>query len=64
MLYEVITKLVEFAKTIIDRNRLPKSRYEFQMLLGVAERLRGELVAAGHPVRVYVPFGERWFAFV
>ena len=33
------------------------------MLLGVAEKLRGELVGEGHPLRVYVPFGEEWFAY-
>jgi proline dehydrogenase len=33
------------------------------MLLGVAGRLREELVARGHPLRVYVPFGELWYAY-
>lgn len=33
------------------------------MLLGVAEELRGILVAEGHPLRVYVPFGEQWYAY-
>lgn len=37
--------------------------YEFQMLLGVAERLRDTLVAEGHPLRVYVPFGPEWYAY-
>ena len=40
-----------------------KSRYEYQMLLGVAGPLRRELVAEGYPLRVYVPFGERWHAY-
>jgi len=25
--------------------------------------MRRELVAAGFPLRVYVPFGERWYAY-
>jgi proline dehydrogenase len=33
------------------------------MLLGVAERRRDRLVAAGHPMRVYVPFGREWYAY-
>lgn len=37
--------------------------YELQMLLGVREQRRDELVAAGHRLRVYVPFGERWYAY-
>ena len=37
--------------------------YEFQMLLGVRERRASELVAAGHRLRVYVPFGEHWYQY-
>jgi len=36
---------------------------EFQMLLGVREDRAHELVAAGHLVRVYVPFGEYWYGY-
>jgi len=36
---------------------------EFQMLLGVREQRGTELVAAGHRLRVYVPFGEHWYAY-
>jgi proline dehydrogenase len=42
---------------------LDTSRYEFQMLLGVDEMLRDILVKAGHPLRVYVPFGRRWYEY-
>jgi proline dehydrogenase len=36
---------------------------EQQMLLGVREALRGELRAEGRPVRVYVPYGARWYEY-
>ncbi|HLY94502.1 MAG TPA: proline dehydrogenase family protein [Gaiellaceae bacterium] len=36
---------------------------EFQMLLGVREQRGSELVAAGHRLRVYVPFGEQWYRY-
>lgn len=55
--------LIEFAEQYIEQHAVDRSRYEFQMLLGVAENLRASLVAKGHPLRVYVPFGERWFAY-
>ena len=55
--------LVEHALGVIERLGVDTSRYEFQMLLGVAGTLRGRLVAEGHPLRVYVPFGERWHAY-
>jgi proline dehydrogenase len=38
-------------------------RTEHQMLLGVRERMRDELVAAGRPLRVYVPYGPRWYEY-
>jgi proline dehydrogenase len=43
--------------------RLQPSGYEFQMLLGVREQRANELVAAGHRLRVYVPFGEHWYQY-
>jgi proline dehydrogenase len=33
------------------------------MLLGVRERRASELVAAGHRLRIYVPYGERWYEY-
>jgi proline dehydrogenase len=41
---------------------LPPS-YELQMLLGVREERASQLVRDGHPLRVYVPFGEQWYAY-
>ncbi len=38
-------------------------RYEFQMLLGVREHRASELVADGHPLRVYVPYGVQWYEY-
>lgn len=55
--------LVEHARETIRNQNIDKDRYEFQMLLGVAEHLRKELVEEGHPLRVYVPFGELWFKY-
>jgi len=55
--------LVEHAERTLLSMNVDRSRYEFQMLLGVAGTLRDRLVAAGHPLRVYVPFGERWHAY-
>jgi proline dehydrogenase len=43
--------------------KLDRGDYEFQMLLGVREERAAELVAAGHRLRVYVPFGEHWYQY-
>ena len=42
---------------------LPPDRYEFQMLLGVRADRADELVAAGHRLRVYVPYGTHWYEY-
>jgi len=55
--------LVEHAERTIERMHIDKTRYEFQMLLGVAGTMRKRLIDKGHPLRVYVPFGERWHAY-
>jgi proline dehydrogenase len=48
---------------IIRELKLPPTAYEFQMLLGVDEQLRDIIHAAGHHLRVYIPFGRDWYAY-
>jgi proline dehydrogenase len=55
--------LVCAALDLIDQHQLPKDRYEFQMLLGVDEQLRRILLAGGHRVRIYVPYGSDWYPY-
>jgi proline dehydrogenase len=47
----------------VQRYGLTREQYEFQMLLGVDENLRRILIGGGHRLRVYVPFGEKWYAY-
>lgn len=56
-------ELVDRSFQAIDSNNVSGSDYEFQMLLGVTEKLRGEIVARGNRLRVYVPYGEQWFGY-
>jgi proline dehydrogenase len=42
---------------------LGPDRYEFQVLLGVQRHLWDLWRDAGHPVRVYVPYGPEWRAY-
>ena len=55
--------LVKHAFETIDRLKLDKNQYEFQMLLGVTEQLRNEIVRRGHRLRVYVPYGQEWYQY-
>ncbi len=56
-------KLVFHAQELIRKMNIPRNRYEFQMLLGVDQELRRSIVANGHRLRVYVPFGQKWYAY-
>jgi proline dehydrogenase len=55
--------LVSEGRRIVARRGLGRDEYEFQMLLGVAEQLGDRLVREGHRLRIYVPFGEHWYAY-
>jgi proline dehydrogenase len=48
---------------IVREAGLAHDRYEFQMLLGVRPDRADELVAAGHRLRVYVPYGQHWYEY-
>lgn len=55
--------LTDASETLIRERGLRRDQYEFQMLLGVLPDLRRKLLAAGHKLRVYVPFGASWYAY-
>lgn len=55
--------LIKKSKHLIQQYGKNKDEYEFQMLYGVTPRRRNELVKSGHKMRVYVPYGERWFEY-
>jgi proline dehydrogenase len=55
--------LVDWAVRTIREKKIPADRFEFQMLYGVTERLRSRLVSEGFALRVYVPYGELWYAY-
>jgi proline dehydrogenase len=42
---------------------LGRREYELQMLLGVREERASSLVAGGHRVRIYVPYGQKWYEY-
>lgn len=56
--------LIDHLYTYIRNKEIPKDRYEFQALLGVPiESILDRLVEEGNTVRIYVPFGEDWYAY-
>ena len=55
--------LISEALALVKRRGLGRDAYEFQMLLGVRPELGVELVREGHRLRIYVPFGRRWYEY-
>jgi proline dehydrogenase len=55
--------VIERAKELLTKHGRKREEYEFQMLLGVHERLAGELVREGHRLRIYVPYGRQWYEY-
>ena len=55
--------LLDEGRRLVAEHGLERDEYEFQMLLGVRPRLGDELVAEGHRLRIYVPFGRHWYAY-
>lgn len=49
---------------LVERIGAPKDRFEFQALLGVpVDDMLEDFVKRGYKVRVYVPFGDEWYAY-
>jgi proline dehydrogenase len=55
--------LIERAYALVQKLGLKRTQYEFQMLLGVREARRDQIVKDGHRLRVYVPYGEQWYPY-
>ena len=55
--------LINGAYQHIQEMNVQKADYEFQMLYGVRIKVRDQIVADGHKLRIYVPFGRQWHAY-
>lgn len=55
--------LINEAYRLIKELKIPKDKFEFQMLLGVREDLRDKINNDGFKIRIYVPFGKDWYPY-
>ena len=55
--------LVDELIALAEAMAVDRTRFEFQMLLGVCEPLRDRLLRAGFAVRIYVPYGRDWIGY-
>lgn len=52
--------LVEEARKLAESKHVD---FEFEMLKGIRDELKGDLVKSGYLVSEYLPYGDRWFAY-
>ncbi|HEX3880842.1 MAG TPA: proline dehydrogenase family protein [Bryobacteraceae bacterium] len=56
-------KMIEAAKKYVTERKIPRERFEFQMLYGIRRDLQRKLIADGYRLRLYVPFGAAWYPY-
>ena len=56
-------RLIATARTLSFRQRIAPDHWEVQMLYGVRRPLQERLRREGYPMRVYLPYGERWYPY-
>jgi proline dehydrogenase len=56
-------RLILGLRNLARRLQIGSDAYEFQMLYGIREPLQEQVVAAGHRLRIYVPFGDQWYPY-
>ncbi len=56
--------LVDIINTRAEAHGRPNDGFEFQMLFGIRPDEQRRLAAAGHTVRVYVPYGAQWYGYL
>jgi len=55
--------IVAATRRFAQEKGIPKDRFEFQMLYGIRRDLQQKLVREGYNVRIYVPYGKRWYPY-
>lgn len=56
--------LVEIAGELARRNSRSPDSYEYQMLFGIRPDEQKRLAGRGNKMRVYVPYGDEWYAYL
>jgi len=56
-------KMIDATIDFAQRESISKGAFEFQMLYGIRRDLQEKLARDGYRMRVYVPYGERWYPY-
>ncbi len=55
--------IIQSTREFVRTRNIPKNRFEFQMLFGIRRDLQQALAAEGFGMRIYVPYGTRWYNY-
>jgi proline dehydrogenase len=55
--------LIDAVKAFVERERISRDSFEFQMLYGIRTEAQKAIVREGYRMRVYVPFGTHWAGY-
>jgi proline dehydrogenase len=56
-------RLIQRSRVLVRELGKPSESYELQMLLGVRPHVADRLAKSGERVRIYVPYGRRWYEY-
>ncbi len=56
-------KIIDWTKEFVEKNRIGKDEFEFQMLFGIRRDMQCQLAGEGYRVRAYIPFGTHWYPY-
>jgi len=57
-------RLIAIASSLAARNHRDEDSFEFQMLYGIRPDEQRRLAAAGHKMRIYIPYGDQWYGYL
>jgi proline dehydrogenase len=55
--------VIAATKQFAGEKNIPKDHVEFQMLYGIRRDLQQQLAREGYGMRIYIPYGARWYPY-
>jgi proline dehydrogenase len=56
-------RLVEEAIVLSQKYDIDNKKFEFQLLMGIHNKMKEDLVKRGYRVSEYIPYGNLWFPY-
>ncbi len=56
-------RIINWVKAYAHHHQISTERFEFQMLYGIRRDLQQKLADQGYRMRVYIPYGTRWYPY-